>query len=149
MKFTNPFKTFSSVEIALFVIFVIYIILPIRTPMYLAPFIESPFGLILLFLITLSLFLYTHPILAIIYIFVAYELLRRSAKIPGRAHIAESTPSEVKRAVEMNAMNPPVKETLEEQVIEKMAPIGKSDPSIYTPTSYKPIAENVGSASVF
>ena len=149
MKFTNPFKTFSPIEMALFIIFVIYLVFPIQTPMFLAPSIESPLGMGVIFVVTLSLFLYANPILAILYIFVAYELLRRSSQIPGKIHIAEHTPTEVKKTAEMKAMNPPVKETLEEQIVDKMAPVGKSDPSIYTASSFKPVAESVGTASVF
>jgi hypothetical protein len=58
------------------------------------------------------------------------------------------TPSQFMKDAEMASMNPPKKETLEEEIVEKMAPIGKSDLSIYTPSSFKPVAENVGSASL-
>jgi hypothetical protein len=44
-------------------------------------------------------------------------------------------------------MNPPRAETLEEQVIQKMAPVGHSDPSIFTSSSYKPVADNIKNAA--
>ena len=41
-------------------------------------------------------------------------------------------------------MNPPTNSmTLEEEMVKEMAPIGKSDPSTYIDTSYKPIADKV------
>ena len=46
-------------------------------------------------------------------------------------------------------MNPPVVETLEEQVVQKMAPIGRSDPVVYTMSSFKPVAEKIDGASMF
>jgi len=46
-------------------------------------------------------------------------------------------------------MNPPRTETLEEQIIDKMAPIGYSDPSIFTSSSYKPVADNIKNAAMY
>jgi hypothetical protein len=45
-------------------------------------------------------------------------------------------------------MNPPKKESLEEEIVEKMAPVGKSDMSIYTPSSFKPVADSTVGASL-
>lgn len=149
MKFPTAIKSFSPLEISLLIIFILYIVLPIQTPSFLAGFVESPIGMTTIFLVTISLFFYTHPMIAILYIFVAYELLRRSAKARGHVVFTEYTPSESKKSDEMKAMNPVVKETLEEELVEKMAPIGKSDLSVYTPSSFKPVAESVGTASVF
>ena len=44
----------------------------------------------------------------------------------------------------MKEMNPPTHVvSLEEEIIHQMAPIGKSDPTTYIDTSYKPIADKV------
>jgi hypothetical protein len=48
----------------------------------------------------------------------------------------------------MANMNPPKKETLEEEIVDKMAPVGHSDMSVYTVSSFKPVAESVGTASI-
>jgi hypothetical protein len=48
----------------------------------------------------------------------------------------------------MKTMNPVVVETLEEEVVNKMAPVGHSDISVYTESTFKPVAEKVGSASL-
>ena len=49
----------------------------------------------------------------------------------------------------MKQMNPIASVSLEEEVVEQMAPIGKSDISVYTSSTFKPVANNVGSASMF
>lgn len=77
MKF-DFLKSISPLEIILFIVFVIYILFPIKTPNVLIPFINSSFGLALILIATLYLFFYTTPILAILAILVAYELIRRS-----------------------------------------------------------------------
>ena len=48
----------------------------------------------------------------------------------------------------MKAMNPSKIESLEEEVVNKMAPVGHSDISVYTTSTFKPVAEKVGSASL-
>jgi len=148
MEIPKILKSFTNLELILLGCFIIYVVFPISTPSFLAGFIESSLGMVLLFLVTIFLFFYTNPILGVIFVFVAYELLRRSSNISGNTAIIQHTPSQLMKDVEMASMNPPKKETLEEEIVEKMAPIGKSDMSIYTPSTFKPVAENVGSASL-
>ena len=149
MKFGN-IKSVSPIEIVIFVAFVIYLVFPIATPDVLANVVDTPLGIITLFVITLSLFVYTNPILGIIYIFVAYELLRRSHKtvpinIP--SYIPTASPNQAAKNTEMAKMNPPKATTLEEEVILKMAPIGHSDLSTYVDTTFKPVSENTKNAA--
>jgi hypothetical protein len=49
----------------------------------------------------------------------------------------------------MIAMNPVQVTTLEEEVVQQMAPIGKSDPGMFISTSFKPVADKVGDASLY
>ena len=148
MEIPKILKSFNNLELILLSCFVIYIVFPISTPSFLAGFIESSLGMLPLFLVTIFLFFYTNPILGVIFVFVAYELLRRSSHLIGKAAIIQHTPSQLKKDIEMSSMNPPKRETLEEEMVEKMAPVGKSELSIYTPSSFKPVAESVGSASL-
>ena len=147
MEIPKILKSFTNLELILLGCFIIYVVFPISTPPFLAGFIESSLGMLLLFLVTVFLFFYTNPILGVIFIFVAYELLRRSSRI-GKTSIMQYTPSQISKDAEMASMNPPKRESLEEEIVEKMAPIGKSDMSVYTPSSFKPVAENVGTASL-
>jgi hypothetical protein len=148
MEIPKILKSFTNLELILLGCFIVYVVFPISTPSFLAGFIESSLGMLLLFLVTIFLFFYTNPILGVIFIFVAYELLRRSSHISGRTAIIKHTPSQLKKDIEMASMNPPKRESLEEEIVEKMAPVGKSDMSIYTPSSFKPVAESVGTASL-
>jgi predicted membrane protein len=149
MNIPNLFKSFSKLEILLLVIFILYIVLPIQTPDFLASVIDSSLGMLTIFIVTVYLFFYINPILAVVYIFVAYELLRRSANKTGGVSLIQHTPTQMRKDAELKAMNPPQAETLEEQVIQKMAPIGYSDPSIFTSSSYKPISNNIKNAAMY
>ena len=142
MKF--DLKSISPLEILLFVLFVVYIVFSIPTPFFLIPLLDSPLGLVFVIITTLYLFLYTTPILGILSIFVAYEMLRRSSKLTGTTPIMKYTPTQAKKDKYMKEMNPPTNVlTLEEEIVKQMAPIGKSDPSTYMDTSYKPVADKL------
>ena len=149
INFTNPLKSLSRLEVILFAIFVFYLVFPIDTPDLLSGMIDSPLGMLFIFILGVYLFFYTNPILAVVFILFAYELLRRSAKKTGRQTIIKYTPSQQKKDAQMKAMNPSKKETLEEEVVDKMAPIGHSDPSIFTESAFKPVADPVLNASMF
>ena len=149
MNIANLVKSFSQLELSLLVIFVLYLVLPIQTPSFLAGSVDSSIGIVTMFAITIYLFFYSNPILAIIYIFVAYELLRRSSSITGRVAMIQYTPTQQKKDTQMAKMNPVPSDILEVDVISQMAPIGKSDPIQFLSSSYKPIVESVGTASAF
>jgi hypothetical protein len=57
------------------------------------------------------------------------------------------TPTQEKKDREMAAMNPVVASTLEEELINSMAPIGKSSLITYTISEYKPVAADVHGAT--
>jgi hypothetical protein len=142
-------KSFSQTEMALFVIFILYLILPIDTPRFLAPYVDSSLGMLTMFVITVFLFFYSSPFLAVIYVLVAYELLRRSANVAHTQTIIQHTPSQAKKDTQMKAMNPAKKESLEEEIVDKMAPVGHSDPVSYMSTSFTPVVEKSNGASVY
>jgi hypothetical protein len=150
MKLSDFTKTLSSLEIATLVIFIIYIIFPFKTPAFLSGIVNTPLGLIGVLIITLYLFFYTNPILGIVYIFVAYELIRRSSLVKnGDNYMVQYTPGEAKKQSEMVQMNPVRSVTVEEEVVAKMAPaqVFHADPEI--DSSFKPVAERIVGASMY
>jgi uncharacterized membrane protein (DUF485 family) len=149
MNFPNMFRSFSQLEISLLVIFILYIVLPIQTPGFLAGMVDSSLGMLTIFIVTVYLFFHVNPVLAVVYVFVAYELLRRSANRTGRVSMIKYTPTQAKKDAELKELNPPRAETLEEQLIQQMAPIGHSDPSIFTASGFKPVADNIKNAAVY
>lgn len=125
MKLSDFTQSLSPLETATLIVFVVYIIFPFKTPFFLAGIINTPIGLLVALVLTLYLFFYTNPILGVVFIFVAYELIRRSSLVKIAAsdnYIIRSSPSEAERSFEMKQMNPSPSVTLEEDVIAKMAP---------------------------
>jgi hypothetical protein len=80
MKLPAILKSISLIEIVVIVVFVLYIIFPVPTPSLISPYVESPLGMVSILLVLIYLFLNSNPILAVLFIFVGYELLRRSGK---------------------------------------------------------------------
>ena len=171
LKIPNLLKSVHSSEVLLFVLFIVYLIFPIKTPVMVAPYIESPLGMIIILLITIYLFLYSNPILAILYIFVGYELIRRSSvsndtkmnsvnkvkfngevkvmkpENSGQVAYIQNTPSEQTRDDEIKEMNPKQPVTLEEDMVQEYAPIGTSPPIAIIESSYLPVYDNLKGAS--
>jgi hypothetical protein len=143
-------KSVSPLEIFLFVLFLVYLVFPVPTPKMLSPWIDSSIGMVIIFMVTLYLFFYTNPILGILSVFVAYELLRRSSLIMARTSIVMNTPSQERKDVQLQDMNPPpiFFPTLEEEVVSQMAPLGVSDPSVYQASSFKPVSDKLSGGSV-
>ena len=149
MKLFNTFKKMTKLEVALSILFVLFIILPLNVPDLFANLIDTSLGMIVIFGLAVYMFFHVNPVVAVLFVFVAYELLRRSSKRTGKAIIQKHTPTQEKKDEKMKKMNPEKKETLEEEIVDKMAPVGKSDMISYVTTSFSPIAEEVGSASKY
>ena len=143
MKFLDSLKTISPYEIILIIVFILYLISPIDTPTFVASFVDSPLGIITIFIITVSLFIYTNPILGILYIFVAYELMRRSSVFSGNTMNIEYTPSQMVKDIELKTMNPPQEKSLEEEIIDVRAPIGRSNEVEFVDSNFKPVADKL------
>jgi hypothetical protein len=139
------FPKYSFIEILLFIIFVSYLIFPIKTPFFLAGMIDSTFGIIGIFVVIIYLFFYANPILAILYIFVAYELIRRSSEVTGRVSVIQYAPSQARMNAKLAEMNPVKSTTLEEDVIRNMAPIPQTGGQVET--TFRPVAEYIHGGS--
>lgn len=149
MKFLNNFKKMTQLEMVLALLFVLYIVLPVEMPELISQLIDGSMGMLVLFGLAVYMFFNVNPVLAVLFVFVAYELLRRSSKTTGKEVIMKHTPSQAKKDEKMKKMNPVKKETLEEEIVDKMAPVGKSEMLSYVTSSFSPVAEEVNGASVY
>jgi hypothetical protein len=132
----------TYLEVILFVIFVLYIVFQPRTPPALSLMIDTPVGAVVVMAAAAYLLLYTHPVLGVLSIFVAYELLRRSTVV----RFIPTLPEQPKVDAQQQSFNPPAERTLEEDLVAQMAPIEVS--ADYVETGFKPVSENVHGASL-
>jgi hypothetical protein len=163
MKLPASFSKFTKIELAALLSFVVYIVFPLNTPPQLVPLIDNPIGYMLVIVAGISLFVYSNPILGVLFIFVAYELLRRSNShnIPRHSdnrvvveHLPTHVPvteisSELEKNANLQMLNPVKSASLEEEIISVRAPIGEGAPLDMVPPSYHPVAHKVNGASLW
>jgi hypothetical protein len=144
-SFSSLFKKEHMGELTLAILFIIYLIMGYKTPEPVASAIDSLVGKIVIILIVIYMFINTHPILAVLALFVAFDLMRRSSVTTGIDALQRYAPTEEKKSSQFSAFNQ-FPYTLEQEVVKKMAPIVQSGSSMSKP-SYKPLLDNLYDAS--
>jgi len=156
-------KGMTAPQWILLVVFILYFIFPITFPSSVYRAFESIPGMIFVFCAIVYLFLYSHPVLGIFALLASYEFFYHSytSYSPSTSQTAflEYNPPQAIQQVEVQqqmemAQPPPITApnaplTLEEEMVLEMAPIGQSDTSVYINTRFQPVADSVGSASIY
>ncbi len=149
-SFLKLFKKEHMGELVLFILFVIYLVIGGETPEPVSNIVNSMLGKLLLLLIVVYLFLYKNPVLAVISILVAIDLIRRSKYVDMTTRIEQILNPGCTDGSEMSqypfTMYNQFPYTLEQEVVKKMAPIVQSG-SVLTKPSFKPMLENDHDAS--
>jgi len=131
-------------QCVLAILFVVFLVLGQNIPYSLAEQIDSPFGKVVVGASALCLFAYMNPILAILGMFVAYELIRRSSEKTGSntALFSLDSPEAMKwRRFPPRHQFPA---TLEQEVIQRMT-THRLDTE-FQPTEYRPVLDNTHDA---
>ena len=130
-------------EMALFAVFVLYIIFNEHTPASVAPFIDSVAGRVIVVVLAISVFVATHPLVGVLGLFAAYELIRRSSVTTGTFGQSMYAPKESSKYEEMQVMNnTQPKLTLEEEMVDKLTPIAPNNPSTHDEdVTFQPIMD--------
>jgi hypothetical protein len=142
------YESLSKMEIGMLIIFVIYLVMDIYPPEMLASYLDTSLGMVGILLVTLYVFMNYNPILGVVFLFVAYEIVRRSARVNNRVPMVQYTPSQAKKDAELAEMNPAHPTSLEEEIVDKMAPVGKSSLISYTMSQFKPVSTDIHNASL-
>ena len=144
-SFSSLFKKEHMGELVLVILLIVYLILGFKTPEPIASMIDSLVGKVVIFIVVIYLFMNANPILAVLSLFVAFDLIRRSSITTGIDALQRFAPSEQKKSSQFTAFNQ-FPYTLEQEVVAKMAPIMKSGSSL-SQASYKPLLDNLHDAS--
>jgi hypothetical protein len=142
-------KNMTQMEMAVAALMIVYVVLPIEVPSMVCGLVDGPVGMIAVFAVAVYLFFNANPLLAVLFLLAGYELLRRCSNVTGTPVIMKYTPTQAKKDQKMKKMNPVKKSTLEEEVVEQMAPVGRSEPARFMSSGFSPVADNVGSASMY
>jgi len=129
-------------QLLLVILFIVYLIMGYRTPEPLSSVLDTMYGKIAIGMVAMILLVSCHPILGVLGVIVAYELVRRS--FPNE--VDQYIPSEMQKAEHLTAFNQ-FPYTLEQEMVKKMTP-QRNDESIFSSqVTYKPLLENNYDAS--
>jgi len=144
-SFSSLLKKEHMGELVLVVLFIIYLIMGLKTPEPVAGIVDTLVGKIVIFIMIIYLFMHANPILAVLALLVGFDLIRRSSMATGIDALQRFAPTEEKKSSQFTAFNQ-FPYTLEQEVVSKMAPIMKSGSSL-SQASYKPLLDNLYDAS--
>jgi len=144
-SFTALFNKEHRGELFLAVLLVIYLVMGYKTPDAIANVVDTLIGKVAIFVVVVFLFLNHHPILAVLALFVAFDLIRRSTLTTGLDALQKFVPTEEKKSSQFTAFNQ-FPYTLEQEIVAKMVPTMQSGSSI-TQASFKPLLDNLHDAS--
>ena len=136
-------KTQSS-HVILGIIFIIYLIMGYPIPESIATMIDTIYGKIIVYVVALILLFSVNPVLGVLGLFVAFDLIRRSEMTTGSTALAKFGSSEKQKMSDLTAFNQ-FPYTLEQEMV-KLRTINK-DPLIESPPSYKPMLLATADAS--
>ena len=136
-EFSSLFKKQHIGELSLVILFIIYLIMGYKTPEPVANAVDTMIGKIVILMIVVYLFMHSNTILAVLSLFVAFDLIRRSSVSTGIDALRQYEPTELKKSSQFTALNQ-FPYTLEQEVVKKMAHIVQGGSSM-NKASYSPI----------
>jgi len=144
-NFNSLFNSKNIGELILIVLFIIYLVMGYNTPEPIANLVDTLIGRVIIFIIVIYLFNNFNPILDVLSIFVAFEIVRRSSVATVIDVLQRFAPTEERKMSQFTAFNQ-FPYTLEQEIVAKMAPLVKSG-SCISQSSFKPLLDNLHDAS--
>ena len=142
-SYKDLLKKSNQHQLILLVVFILYILLNVQTPSMLARLIDNIYGNVVVVLMALFVLTHMNPIVGVVALYAAYELIQRSSVSTGSAAIRRYLPTEIKKGKHFSAFNQfPV--TLEEEVVKQMAPLVETSGPNHL--HYKPVANETYNA---
>jgi hypothetical protein len=141
---SNLFTKKHMPELLLSILFVIYLVIGVKMPEGVASMIDSTSGKIVVAVVALMLFAYTNPILGVLGLLVAYQLIKGASITTGMGALAAYYPTEQKKWSPYTATNQ-FPYTLEQEVVKNMTT--QKFNTTYVKPTFSPVLENTYDAS--
>jgi hypothetical protein len=129
-------KKQNTGQLILVVLFIIYLIMGYKTPGPLADVVDTIYGKVIVVVLALILLIKCHPVLGVLALFVAFELIRRSRSDAVNQYI----PSEGQKNGQFTAFNQ-FPYTLEQEMVSRMTTRDSQKVSLQ-PATFKPLLEH-------
>lgn len=106
-------------QLVLTVLFIIYLVMGYKMPEGVATIIDTPVGKIVVAVVALMLFAYSNPVLGVLSLLVAYQMIKGASIKTGMAGLEEFYPTEQKKWSPFTAAHQ-FPYTLEQEVVKNM-----------------------------
>ena len=117
--FSSLFDKKNMPQLVLSVLFVLYLVMGYQVPEAVATMVDSTIGKIVVALVALMLFAYSNPVLGVLALLVAYQLIKGASVKTGMAGLEEYYPTEAKKWTPFTPTNQ-FPYTLEQEVVKNM-----------------------------
>jgi len=138
------FEKKNMPQLALSVLFILYLVMGYQLPENIASIIDTTLGKIVVAIIALALFAYGNPVLGVLALLVAYQLIKGASIRTGMAGLEEFYPTEAKKWSPFTSTNQ-FHYTLEQEVVKNMTT--QKFNTEYVKPPFKPILEDTHDAS--
>jgi len=118
--FSTLFDKKNMPQLVLSILFVIYLLVGYKMPDSIASAVDSTLGKIIVALVALFLFAYSNPVLGVLGLLVAYQIITSASVKTGMAALEQYYPTEQKVWSPFTATNQ-FPYTLEQEVVKNMA----------------------------
>lgn len=144
-KYLKKLLSFEKVhQLVIAVLLVLYLLLDVETPLYLANLVDTTVGIVVVVLLAVTLLLSSNVIIGLLGCVAAYELIQKSRSVTGNLQLKQIQNAEKIKVDMLNNYNDyPV--SLEEEVVSKMAPLVHDSSNVNV--SFKPVLNNLHDAS--
>ena len=136
--FSSLFDKKNMPQLVLAVLFIIYLVMGYKMPSGVASAIDTTAGKIIVVLTALGLFAYSNPILGVLGLLVAYQLVKGASIKTGMAGLEEYYPTQQKKWSPFTPIHQ-FPYTLEQEVVKNMT-TQKFNTS-YVKSPFKPVLE--------
>jgi len=142
--FSTLFDKKNMPQLALSVLFVIYLVMGYKIPEGVATMVDSPIGKIVVVLVALMLFAYSNPILGVLALLVAYQMIKSASIKTGMAGLEQYYPTEQKKWSPFTPAHQ-FPYTLEQEVVKNMTT--QKFNTDYVKAPFRPTLEDTHDAS--
>lgn len=142
--FSTLFDKKNAPQLTLSVLFVIYLVMGYQMPEGVATMVDSPVGKIAVVLVALMLFAYSTPVLGVLALLVAYQMIKSASVKTGMAGLDEYYPTEQKKWTPFSPAHQ-FPYTLEQEVVKNMTT--QKFNTEYVKASFRPTLDDTHDAS--
>ena len=142
--FSSLFDKKNMPQLVLSVLFVLYLVMGYQVPEAVATMVDSTIGKIVVALVALMLFAYSNPVLGVLALLVAYQLIKGASVKTGMAGLEEYYPTEAKMWTPFTPTHQ-FPYTLEQEVVKNMTT--QKFNTEYVKAPYRPTLDDTHDAS--